>query len=230
MKYDESNLLSLSSNTMELIHALSDCFFGPMTANCQLKKGDPSINTTILPTVQPKTEYDPTSHDMHATNEQLVQQMHHQTTTKPIRKKPRILFSQSQVMELEKKFKEQKYLSASERDQMASKLNLTPTQVKIWFQNKRYKCKKQSQESRRGIHPPPYEWPSLFNHQRNVPVLVQPPSCPPHCYRPSPPSVNLNSPIPSESYTGYFPESYTAPHYNNNVYSTSPYNQWPCYK
>ena len=49
--------------------------------------------------------------------------------TKPIRKKPRILFSQSQVMELEKKFKEQKYLSASERDQIASKLNLTPTQV-----------------------------------------------------------------------------------------------------
>jgi len=105
-------------------------------------------------------------------------------------------------------------------------------QVKIWFQNKRYKCKKQTQESRRGIHPPPYEWPSIFHnqHQRHqVPVLVQPPSCPPHCYRPSPPSVNLNSPIP-DSYAGYFPDSYTAPHYNNNVYSTSPYNQWPCYK
>ena len=106
-------------------------------------------------------------------------------------------------------------------------------QVKIWFQNKRYKCKKQSQESRRGIHPPPYEWPSLFQHQhqRQVPVLVQPPSCPPHCYRP-PPSVNLNSPLP-DSYTGgYFPESYSTatPHYNNNVYSSSPYNQWPCYK
>ena len=53
--------------------------------------------------------------------------------TKPIRKKPRILFSQSQVMELEKKFKEQKYLSASERDQIASKLNLTPTQVNAFF-------------------------------------------------------------------------------------------------
>lgn len=55
------------------------------------------------------------------------------TMNKPIRKKPRILFSQSQVMELEKKFKEQKYLSASERDQIASKLNLTPTQVSVYF-------------------------------------------------------------------------------------------------
>jgi len=76
---------------------------------------------------------------MHATSDQLVQQMHHQTNTKPIRKKPRILFSQSQVMELEKKFKEQKYLSASERDQMASKLSLTPTQVKKMFFLPRHK-------------------------------------------------------------------------------------------
>ena len=110
--------------------------------------GDP-LNTVLSSTThpqqqpqqQPKSEYHHSQHqqhpdDMHATSEQLVQQMHHhhhQTSGKPIRKKPRILFSQSQVMELEKKFKEQKYLSASERDQMASKLNLTPTQVNIFF-------------------------------------------------------------------------------------------------
>lgn len=81
---------------------------------------------------------------------------------KPIRKKPRILFSQSQVMELEKKFKEQKYLSASERDQIASKLNLTPTQVKIWFQNKRYKSKKQNMETR--VKTSPYDW--LYHQAR----------------------------------------------------------------
>lgn len=54
---------------------------------------------------------------------------HDQSTLKSARKRPRILFSQSQVMELENKFKDQKYLSASERDQLASKLNLTSTQV-----------------------------------------------------------------------------------------------------
>ena len=45
------------------------------------------------------------------------------------KKKPRILFSQSQVTELEQRFKQQKYLNANEREQLANKLNLTPTQV-----------------------------------------------------------------------------------------------------
>lgn len=50
------------------------------------------------------------------------------------KRKPRILFSQSQVVELERRFKLQKYLSAPERETLASNLNLTPTQIKIWFQ------------------------------------------------------------------------------------------------
>lgn len=58
------------------------------------------------------------------------------------RRKRRILFSQAQVYELERRFKQQKYLSAPEREHLASMINLTPTQVKIWFQNHRYKCKR----------------------------------------------------------------------------------------
>lgn len=61
---------------------------------------------------------------------------------KRAKRKPRILFSQSQVHELEKRFKQQKYLSAPEREELAKCLNLTPTQVKIWFQNRRYKSKR----------------------------------------------------------------------------------------
>ncbi|KAJ8938007.1 hypothetical protein NQ318_022940 [Aromia moschata] len=60
--------------------------------------------------------------------------------------KPRVLFSQAQVYELEQRFKQQKYLSAPEREQMAQGLKLTPTQVKIWFQNRRYKSKRQKIE------------------------------------------------------------------------------------
>lgn len=60
------------------------------------------------------------------------------------KRKPRVLFSQAQVYELERRFKQQKYLSAPEREQMAQGLKLTPTQVKIWFQNRRYKNKRQS--------------------------------------------------------------------------------------
>ncbi|XP_059611708.1 homeobox protein Nkx-2.2a [Phlebotomus argentipes] len=58
------------------------------------------------------------------------------------KRKPRVLFSQSQVLELERRFRLQRYLSAPEREVLAQSLSLTPTQVKIWFQNRRYKCKR----------------------------------------------------------------------------------------
>jgi hypothetical protein len=62
------------------------------------------------------------------------------------KRKPRVLFSQAQVYELERRFKQQRYLSAPEREQMAALLKLTSTQIKIWFQNRRYKCKRQRQD------------------------------------------------------------------------------------
>nr|XP_004649185.1 homeobox protein Nkx-2.8 [Jaculus jaculus] len=58
------------------------------------------------------------------------------------RKKRRVLFSKAQTLELERRFRQQRYLSAPERDQLARLLRLTPTQVKIWFQNHRYKLKR----------------------------------------------------------------------------------------
>ncbi|XP_040897968.1 NK2 transcription factor related 7 [Toxotes jaculatrix] len=63
-----------------------------------------------------------------------------------LRRKPRVLFSQSQVSELERRFRQQRYLSAPEREHLAHILQLTSTQVKIWFQNRRYKCKRQRQD------------------------------------------------------------------------------------
>ncbi|KAG2455900.1 homeobox protein Nkx-2.5 [Polypterus senegalus] len=83
------------------------------------------------------------------------------------RRKPRVLFSQAQVYELERRFKQQKYLSAPERDHLANVLKLTSTQVKIWFQNRRYKCKRQRQDQSLemvGIPPP---------RRIAVPVLVR---------------------------------------------------------
>lgn len=63
-----------------------------------------------------------------------------------LRRKPRVLFSQSQVSELERRFRQQRYLSGPEREHLAHTLKLTSTQVKIWFQNRRYKCKRQKQD------------------------------------------------------------------------------------
>ncbi|XP_072894031.1 NK2 transcription factor related, locus 9 [Hemitrygon akajei] len=58
------------------------------------------------------------------------------------KKKRRVLFSKAQTFELERRFRQQRYLSAPEREHFAHRLSLTPTQVKIWFQNHRYKMKK----------------------------------------------------------------------------------------
>lgn len=59
------------------------------------------------------------------------------------KRKRRVLFSKAQIFELERRFRQQRYLSAPEREQLARLINLSPTQVKIWFQNHRYKFKKQ---------------------------------------------------------------------------------------
>jgi hypothetical protein len=54
----------------------------------------------------------------------------------PKKRKRRVLFSKAQTYELERRFRQQRYLSAPEREHLASIIRLTPTQVKIWFQVK----------------------------------------------------------------------------------------------
>ncbi|XP_058826818.1 homeobox protein vnd-like [Topomyia yanbarensis] len=85
------------------------------------------------------------------------------------KRKRRILFSKSQTYELERRFKQTRYLSAPEREHLAKMIHLSPTQVKIWFQNHRYKTKRAQTEKH-----------SHYSHQLgsspkriNVPVLVR---------------------------------------------------------
>ncbi|XP_062140774.1 homeobox protein vnd isoform X1 [Drosophila sulfurigaster albostrigata] len=72
------------------------------------------------------------------------------------KRKRRVLFTKAQTYELERRFRQQRYLSAPEREHLASLIHLTPTQVKIWFQNHRYKTKRAQNEKG-------YEHPGLLH-------------------------------------------------------------------
>lgn len=57
---------------------------------------------------------------------------------------PRTIYSSAQIQQLEIRFQRTQYLALPERAELASILGLTQTQVKIWFQNRRSKYKKQA--------------------------------------------------------------------------------------
>ncbi|XP_060780796.1 homeobox protein vent1-like [Neoarius graeffei] len=60
----------------------------------------------------------------------------------------RTKFTPKQIEKLEKIFNKHKYLDASERVQTAQSLNLSETQVRTWFQNRRMKLKREVQDLR----------------------------------------------------------------------------------
>ncbi|XP_076372105.1 homeobox protein EMX1-like [Tachypleus tridentatus] len=70
----------------------------------------------------------------------------------PFRKPKRIrtAFSPSQLLKLEHAFEKNHYVVGTERKQLAQSLSLTETQVKVWFQNRRTKHKRQKQENEQG--------------------------------------------------------------------------------
>ncbi|WAQ98724.1 CAD-like protein [Mya arenaria] len=105
------------------------------------------------------------------------------------RDKYRMVYSEQQRKGLERAYEQNKFISIKTKMKMAKELNLSDRQVKIWFQNRRAKERRQKNkesEDYRENHIPPSEDSTLDSSSGNdvgnsLPTVnvgvTEPPSC-----------------------------------------------------
>ncbi|XP_051504241.1 NK1 transcription factor-related protein 2-like [Myxocyprinus asiaticus] len=89
-------------------------------------------------------------------------------------RRARTAFTYEQLVALENKFHTTRYLSVCERLNLALSLSLTETQVKIWFQNRRTKWKKQNPGAESSLPPGTNSLPSISSTCGSTPALYPP--------------------------------------------------------
>ncbi|XP_064000731.1 homeobox protein vex1-like [Pogoniulus pusillus] len=119
--------------------------------------------------------------------------------------RPRTKFSAAQLQELERSFREQRYIGTSEKRRLAAVLNLTQSQIKTWFQNRRMKFKRQTQDARveaffSGLLFPYHCYSDIVTSSCSHEMDINGSSTPTVCLHPAMPSPALLLPsVPTQS-------------------------------
>ncbi|KAI6185900.1 Homeobox protein Nkx-2.4-like protein [Aphelenchoides besseyi] len=129
------------------------------------------------------------------------------TASEPQQRKPkkaRILFSSEQVQAMEAAFQQNdRFAATTVRSKLAQEIKLTPQQVKIWFQNRRYKEKQREREQRTSQR----TRPTPRNSPPQPPIQPQPTVCNQW------PTTYFNPPAPNYFPTEFPPFTYFANSY-----------------
>ena len=157
------------------------------------------------------------------------------------KKKTRTVFSRSQVFQLESTFDMKRYLSSSERAGLAASLHLTEVQVKIWFQNRRNKWKRQlaaeleaanmAQAAQRMVRVPILYHEGAANHHPGLgglPQHIAAAGLPPPRHT-LPPHTSSSSPTDSRGSPSSSPNSPHHPHTSSVLTPTSISSPYPLY-
>ena len=131
---------------------------------------------------------------------------------RPKKRRPQTLFSHTQVYELERRFAVQKYLTVHEREQLACLLHLSKTQVKMWFQNRRYKSKRRLIEHSKLLPKSCGKYSLTKTPLPNFPITTIPPRFG---------VTSLRSPIPTP--TSQPPPLYTLTHWSAGHFQIPPH-------
>nr|AAW24010.1 homeodomain protein BarX [Oikopleura dioica] len=112
-------------------------------------------------------------------------------------RRSRTVFTEGQLLRLEREFDTKKYLSTSDRVGLAAELGLTQLQVKTWYQNRRMKWKKQNRSK---LNPEDLEGKSESSEEEEIDEAYSSSSDPSN-------SVNVNkeaaiSPVKSDGTSG----------------------------